>query len=273
MNKINQIVGNELAISILQNKIRSGNIAPAYLFAGKSGVGKFKTALLFAQSLTSSLETLIIEPQQSDSTIPVIRLEQMHEIAGFCAIKPAINERRVIVIDAVSGLTEKCANALLKTLEEPPPQATIIIVSSHEVLSTIKSRCHQIRFNRLTDENVKQVLSSLEYDSPHDSVIHAARGSVSEALHIIEAWHQISKFVEDLSFSPTTICQALNHSNNISLLDIKTQLLLLRLLCAIWWKNTYDEHILRNCNVAFKRLERKVSPRSVWDNLLTSSLK
>lgn len=272
MNNFNQIVGNELAISMLQNIISSNEIAPAYLFAGKSGVGKFKTALLFAQSLASNLETLIIEPQQN-STVPAIRIEQMHEITAFCAIKPAIKKRRIVVINAISGLTEKCANALLKTLEEPPPQATIIIVSSHEVLSTVRSRCHQIRFNRLTDKSVKRILSKLGYDSPHDSIIHAVQGSVSEAIQIVEVWDEISGFVEDLSSLPTTICQALNYSNNVSLLDTKTQLLLLKLLCAVWWKNTYSTQILQRCNDALRQLERKVSPRSVWDNLLVSSLK
>lgn len=274
-NNFEQIIGNQVAVSMLQNIIASDNIAPAYLFTGKLGIGKFKTALLFAQHLAKSdIEILVIESQQSDNSnaMPIIKIEQMHEIGTFCAIKPAMGKRKVVIINAFTGLTEKCANALLKTLEEPPPQVTIIIVSSHDIIPTIKSRCHHVPFKRLTNEDIKLVLSSLEHDYISDTIIHAAQGSVDKALQIIKAWHEISTIIEKLSIPPTTVSQALAHSNNIASLDQQTQFLLLQILVAIWWKK-YDARMLQSCTVALSYLKCKVSSRSVWDNLLIPSSK
>lgn len=276
MNKtnFNQIIGNQVTVSILQNLIASDNIAPAYLFTGKLGIGKFKTALLFAQNLVGSdIEILIIEPQQSDNSnaMSIIKIEQMHEIITFCATKPAIGKRKAVIINAFGGLSEKCGNALLKTLEEPPQHVTIIIVSSHEILPTIKSRCHHILFKQLTNEDMKIVLSSLGHNHVSDAVINAAYGSVGKALQIIQVWDEISVFLKELSAPPTTISTALAHSNNITTtLDHQTQVLLLQLLISTWWKK-HDTQLLQKGTVAMSYLKCKVSPRAVWDNLLIPS--
>ena len=125
-SSFDSMIGNKAAISILQNIIANSNIAPTYLFTGISGIGKFTTAKVFAQNLVDSdLEILVIQ----DS----IKIKQIHEAIRFASVKPAIGNRKVIIIDAETGLSEKCSNALLKLLEQPSPQVTIIIVSNHEV--------------------------------------------------------------------------------------------------------------------------------------------
>lgn len=253
------ITGNKAAISMLQNTIDNGNIAPAYLFSGISGIGKFTTAKLFAQNLVSSnIEILIIQ----DS----IKIERIHEAIRFASIKPAIGNRKAIIIDAEVRLSERCSNALLKLLEEPSPQLTIIIVSSCEVLPTIKSRCQVIEFLPLSKQELSTVIN-YQYNNVEENIIQAARGSVKNALELIEAWDIISPFIDKLSIPPTSILEALNCSREIAMLDFQHQILLLHLLAATWWNNGNRE-MLQKATIAKSYLDCKVTPPNVWDNLL-----
>lgn len=270
MNNFQEIVGNPIAISMLQNIVVSDNVAPAYLFTGKMGIGKMKMAKTFAQQLVKSdIEMLIVEPQQLEgsSAMPLLRVEQMHEIIEFCSIKPAIGKRKVVIINAFTGLSEKCGNALLKTLEEPSPQVTIILVSNHDdVLPTIKSRCHHIPFKHLTNDEVIGVLSNLEFDAS-DIIIDAASGSVGKALQLIKVWDKISHFVKVLSTPPKTTSVALNYCNQIIALDNQTQVLLLQSLASIWG-NKRNTKMLHKATTAMSYIKCKVSARAIWDELL-----
>lgn len=266
-----QIVGNPIAISMLQNIIASDNVAPAYLFTGKLGIGKFKTAKVFAQQLVKSdVEMLIVEPQQLEGSnaMPLLRIEQIHEIIEFCAIKPAIGKRKAIIINAFTGLSEKCGNALLKTLEEPSPEVTIILISNHDdVLPTIKSRCHHIPFKHLTNNEVIQVLSNLEHNDVSNIIIDAASGSVGKALQLIKAWDKISHFIEPLSIPPAITSVALDYCNQIVTLDNQTQTLLLQLLASIW-SSQHNTKMLHKATTAMSYIKCKVSARAIWDELL-----
>lgn len=280
----NEIVGNEVAVSMLQNIINTGNIAPAYLFTGISGIGKFKAALLFAQHLIESqFELLIIQPEGANNNI---KIEQVREASAWCATKPAMGEstlacrfpscqsgeprrgdRKVVIINAEGGLSEKCSNAILKTLEEPPSYVTIIIVSNSEMLPTINSRCHRIDFKQLSQEEVVAVLESNGNVNVHEAIINASYGSPGKALQILEVWDELSGFVENLSTPPTTISEALNHSNEISKLEHSSQLLLIQMLGLTWWTKLKDPRLLGKCTTGIQFLD-KVNARAVWDNLL-----
>lgn len=264
-NLFNGIVGNEVAVSMLQNIMNVGNIAPAYLFTGISGIGKFKAAMIFAQHLVKSeYELLVIQQELTSNSI---KIEQMREVAAWCATKPFAGNRKVVIINAEGGLSEKCSNAILKTLEEPPEYITIIIVSNHEMLPTINSRCHRIDFNQLYYEEVVAVVESLGHSNVHEAIINASYGSPGRALQILEVWDELSPFVENLSAPPNTTCEALSHSNEISKLDHQLQRILLQMLGLTWWTNLKDSHLLSRCTTAIQYLD-KVSARAVWDDLL-----
>lgn len=253
---------------MLQNIINAGNIAPAYLFTGISGIGKFKATLLFAQYLIKSkYELLVVLPEGATTNKPTIKIEQMREASAWCATKPAIGTRKVVIINAEGGLSEKCSNAILKTLEEPPSYITIIIVSNHEMLPTINSRCHRIDFKQLSNDEVVTVLENNGHSNVHEAIISASYGSPGRALQILEVWDELSPFIENLSTPPKTTCEALNHSNEISKLDHSSQLLLLQLLGVTWWTSLKDPHLLGKCTAAVQFID-KVSAHAVWDNLL-----
>lgn len=263
----NDIIGNVVAISMLQNIINAGNIAPAYLFTGISGIGKFKAATIFATHLVESQYELLVVQPEGDTNTPSIKIEQMREVATWCATKPAMGNRKAVIINAEGGLSEKCGNAILKTLEEPPSYVTIIIVSNHEMLPTINSRCHRIDFSQLYYEEVVAVLEFLGHTNVYDAIIQASYGSPGKALQILKVWNELAPFIEKLSTPPDTTCEALNHSNEISKLDHQSQILLLQMLGLTWWTNLKDPHLLGKCTTAAQFID-KVNARAVWDNLL-----
>lgn len=254
------VIGNKAAILMLQNITNSGDIAPAYLFSGISGIGKFTTAKIFAQNLVDSdIEILIIE----DS----IKIEQIREAIEFASIKPAIGNKKAIIIDAEVGLSEKCSNAMLKLLEEPSPQLTIIIVSSHKILPTIKSRCHTVEFLPLSKTEIQLIIHNHGYTQIKENIINAAYGSVKNALELIKAQDILQPFIESLSIPPASILQALDYSNQVVNLDSDRQMLLLQSLTKVWWNNG-NRHMLQKATIAKSYLNCKVSPRNAWDNLL-----
>lgn len=269
----NNLIGNEVATTILQNIIINERIAPTYLFTGEVGIGKLKAASIFAQHITrSNIETLIVKPTLSDGSSgnPTIKIDQIHEAIAFCGVKPAIGKRKVVIIDAETGLSDKCSNALLKMLEEPPTHVTIIVISSQSILPTIFSRCHHVQFNRLTNEQVQIVLAFLGHNEVGVALLDAAQGSPGKALQIIEVWDKISNFIEELSIPPKTISEGLIYSNSITTLDYNCQLILLQLLITVWWRNR-NLMMLQKGHTAFMYLTCKVSARNVWDNLLIPS--
>ena len=91
-----------------------------------------------------------------------IKIDNIRQIQEKIAEKPIISNRKIYVIDDADLMTEESQNCLLKTLEEPPEYSVIIIVASNEskILTTIKSRCIKINFNRLKQNELKQYIKS-----------------------------------------------------------------------------------------------------------------
>lgn len=116
-----------------------------------------------------------------------IRIEQVRELQGRLATKPARSTRRVIVIDAVDDLERAGANALLKSLEEPPA-GTIFLLISHapgRLLPTIRSRCRLLRFNPLSDAEVAGIVRAAMPEADEAEVaalVRAGGGSPGHAL-------------------------------------------------------------------------------------------
>ena len=112
-----------------------------------------------------------------------IKIEQIRNLQARIVEKPISSSKKVYIIDDADTMTEESQNCLLKTLEEPPEYAMIILIASNEnrMLQTIKSRCVIIRFEDLTDEEISQILHTNDQD-----IIRLCEGSVAKADAISE---------------------------------------------------------------------------------------
>ena len=186
------IEGHNTQVKALTEAISRDRLPQTLLFVGPSGIGKKKVALGLTQVLVcerrapggniacgecgpcirinklSSEDLFIVEPQGA-----TIKIEQAHEILHFISLR-RLGRARVIIINEAHLMGPQAGNALLKSLEEPPPGTHFILVTSNSgaILTTIRSRSQTIRFQSLPDE-VLQSLTGAE-----DWMIKSAQGSI-----------------------------------------------------------------------------------------------
>lgn len=172
------ILGHDRIIEVLRRSLRSGKTAHSYLFEGISGCGRKKSALALIQALfcralpddacgvcTScrKIETgnhpdihiLAPLPDKRD-----ISIDQLREMQRELSLRPYEAPRKACIIDPAERLNVSSANSLLKTLEEPPGNALIILLTENAgmLLPTVRSRCQLIRFAPLSPEHIMTLL-------------------------------------------------------------------------------------------------------------------
>src|SRR5512136_3199405 len=173
------LVGQEFVASTLTSAIRQGAIAHAYLFAGPRGVGKTSVARILAKALncergptdTPCLACASCLEIARSAALDVIEIDgasntsvnDVREIRDEVLFAPQKGRYKVYIIDEVHMLSNSAFNALLKTIEEPPPYVVFIFATTevHKVPATIRSRCQQYNFRLISiDESVKLLESA-----------------------------------------------------------------------------------------------------------------
>ncbi|MEC9072562.1 MAG: DNA polymerase III subunit delta', partial [Myxococcota bacterium] len=207
MTVLSEILGHNRVLNTLVAANANGTVHHALLFAGPDGVGKATVARALSALMNCtgqapvdpegrpvdacgtcrSCRRILAEPtdgEVGESSHPdllalrpdgkTIKIGQVREILKVLPYPPLEARVRVVVIDPAEAMTVPAANALLKTLEEPPSSTQFILVSSQPdaLLTTIRSRCQRIGFGRLRDE---EVIAGLERHSD-------ARGESAEML-------------------------------------------------------------------------------------------
>jgi len=170
------LTGQQHVVMSLKGALRSGRIGHAFLFAGPRGVGKTTTARILAKSLNCAEGTTVDPCQQCSSckeitlsrSIDVVEIDgasnrgidEIRNLREGVKYSPLQGRYKVYIIDEVHMLTEPAFNALLKTLEEPPPKVIFIFATTNptKIPSTILSRCQRFVFKRLM---VKQIVTRL----------------------------------------------------------------------------------------------------------------
>lgn len=198
----NNIIGNEKNKELLINIIKENKVSNAYMFIGQDSIGKLLFAKEFAKAILCINEATPCNKCKSciefdTSNNPdfsilgpdgnSIKIEQIRELTKAVYEKPIVSNRKVYIIDNSNLMTKEAQNSLLKTLEEPPEYVTIILISSNEnlFLPTIKSRCTKIIFNKLKNEELKQILKEkYNYINIPEIVLRIASGSVKRAVEL-----------------------------------------------------------------------------------------
>ena len=177
------LAGQEFVVSTLKNSISTGRIAHAYLFSGPRGVGKTSSARILARALncikgptaTPCGECSNCLEIQHGNNVDVIEIDgasntsvnDIREIKEEVLFAPNSSKYKIYIIDEVHMLSNSAFNALLKTIEEPPPYIIFIFATTeiHKVPATIRSRCQQFNFRLIPSETIKNLLCDIVKES------------------------------------------------------------------------------------------------------------
>lgn len=210
------LVGNENNKYILKETITKGNILHSYMFFGNEGIGKKIFALEFAKMIlcenqknspcekcksciefdsNNNPDFFFIEPDGNS-----IKIDQIRNMQKGMLEKPIISSKKVYIINNAETMTKEAQNCLLKTLEEPQEYVVIILIVSDEnsMLSTIKSRCTKIFFEKISDENLKTYIKEKIGDVHfEESMIKLSEGSIGRCIQITQKKDVLYEF-EDI---------------------------------------------------------------------------
>jgi DNA polymerase-3 subunit gamma/tau len=208
---LSEVVGQDPVTQTLRHAVESAKIAHAYLFCGPRGTGKTSTARILAKAVNcpdgaggepcnacdtcrSIAEGRALDVIEIDaaSNRGIDEIRSLREKANYA---PSLARYKVYIIDEVHMLTEAACNALLKTLEEPPPHVIFVLATTeaHKVLPTIVSRCQRFNFHRLRQSDIVDRLKLIcKKEKIHiepaslELIARAATGSLRDALNILQ---------------------------------------------------------------------------------------
>ncbi|MBI5810144.1 MAG: DNA polymerase III subunit delta' [Deltaproteobacteria bacterium] len=244
MATFKDILGHTKEIEMLKRAVAADRVAHAYLFAGPAGTGKRRVAYLLAAALNCSqskglfkgdagegspcgacVDCSMIEGNTHPNIMEIwpvdrdgkraddglIRVEQIRDLQGSLNYK-AGGGRKVAIVEDADKLMGQAANAFLKTLEEPPPDSLIILISARhsELLPTVLSRCQRINFKPLPEDMIRDFLIREKGLNGEDASVisRLSAGSLSSAVRcaserVHERWNEAATRLKDLNATDT----------------------------------------------------------------------
>ena len=194
------IIGNTEIKDYLIKNIKQKNILHSYLFLGTEGIGKLLIAKEFAKKILCMENTNEFCMCKScvcfdglnhpdfyciNEEGETIKVETIRNLTEKVIEKPIVSNKKVYIINDCDKMTKEAQNCLLKTLEEPPEFAIIILISSNEnvILNTIKSRCMSVKFKNIDDKELyKYAKENLGYEEISENLLKSFYGSIGKAI-------------------------------------------------------------------------------------------
>jgi DNA polymerase-3 subunit gamma/tau len=206
-----ELVGQEHVVQTLRNALREGRVAHAYLFAGPRGTGKTSVARILAKALNCTAPeaerpcnrcaicTAISEGRMLDlieiDAASNNSVDDVRELRDKVSFRPSEGRYKVYIVDEAHMLSNSAFNALLKTLEEPPPHARFVLATTepHKIPATIVSRCQRFNFRRLT---VPEIAAHLRHivgeegataeEDALTAIARAAQGCMRDGISLLD---------------------------------------------------------------------------------------
>jgi DNA polymerase-3 subunit gamma/tau len=209
--RFDEVAGQQHVTQTLKRAITSDRVSHAYLFTGPRGVGKTSTARILAKALNSEVTPEGEPITDSETSIAIdegrymdlIEIDaasnrgigDIRELRDNVQFRPVAGKYKVYIIDEVHMLTDAAFNALLKTLEEPPPNIVMILATTdaHKLPATIVSRCQRFDFRRLSNDDViERLIEVCEVEGVEiepavlEMIARTAWGSLRDAENLLE---------------------------------------------------------------------------------------
>jgi DNA polymerase-3 subunit gamma/tau len=222
--KWDEVVGQDHVVTTLKNAIAADRVAHAYLFAGSRGTGKTTLARLLAKAVNCTNPEPVKRPDNECENCKAVNenrfldlieidaasntsVDDVRDLRDKINFSPSQGKYKIYIIDEVHMLSTAAFNALLKTLEEPPPHAIFVLATTeiHKIPATVLSRCQRHEFRRVpVDEIVKQlkmIIKAEKIQADDDVLIQIARQSAGGMRDAISLLDQLSSMGEKITLA------------------------------------------------------------------------
>lgn len=202
------VIGQDHIVGTLEKSLEQDRLSHAYLFSGPRGTGKTSVARILAKALLThgtdeARKNQLLKGIEENSLVDLVeidaasnrRIDDVRSLLEGIVFPPVAAAAKVYIVDEVHMLTKEAFNALLKTLEEPPPYAFFILATTelHKVPPTIQSRCQRFQFRQIREEDIIRRLQTvadaekIDIDRPALRAVAAiARGGMRDALSLLD---------------------------------------------------------------------------------------
>lgn len=222
MPDFRDIYGNKTVLANLRNAKKYDRVAHCYMFCGEDGLGKRTVAKAFAKSLVCEAggeepcgkcaSCIQVENENHPDVIfvkhekpTVFGVDDIRDgLNKSIVIRPYKSEKKIYILDDGEMLNAQAQNAMLKTIEEPPEYAVILILTNNRevFLPTILSRCVELNFQPVTDDEVAKYLTKngFNIEEKRDEVLRFAAGNIGRAVSFLddEEYGKMYKDVQDI---------------------------------------------------------------------------
>lgn len=284
------IIGNTNIKTVLEKSIKQNKLSHSYLFVGTQGIGKKMIATEFAKMIlclddnkycnhcksciefdtNNNPDFVLISPDGNN-----IKIEQIRDIQKRIQEKPIISEKKVYIIDNADLMTTEAQNCLLKTLEEPPEFAVIVLIGSNSntFLPTIKSRCTIMNFNKISDEEMTKYLrEKCDVKNIDQNMLYMYQGSIGKALELKEKQEEY-KNIENI-INNINRYDLIDFINNAEILYKSKEEIndILDYINVILFNKAKDEYLYTNCIQIVENTKKRLKQNANYDMSIDNML-